>query len=388
MYSIKISRMGCNMNKKKYVLSKLIEKKDIYKDIIITSVIIAIGVNILTEGILKIFNLEKSNFLLIIIGIILSVVVISFHAYKDLKSINNNINFKGFIVYDKLNNEIINVPRYDVSYDICRYLNAAFAEEDILKKMWNEQPLIEIERNIENEDKINIESRNMIIEVLEFCILDRLSIELEDYFRRTDTNFENLEKIERDNIKKELLSNRFINLFTKDISQREVFSNSEAKFELQNGENELFELENLDTGEIYHKIQLIFPNGTELERNDNTLKINTKKYEIELKVKFNEDGVLIDKDFEEYYLNIHNYFDEDLEMRYYEYAFNIEVNVKLKLNTYFSKNKSEYYLWLENFIEDLENYLSLEKFMDEINWKTARTILQGYSNYRDNRLKK
>jgi len=34
----------------------------------------------------------------------------------------------------------------------------------------------------------------MIIEVLEFCILDRLSIELEDYFRRTDTNFENLEK--------------------------------------------------------------------------------------------------------------------------------------------------------------------------------------------------
>ena len=378
--------MGCNMNKKKYVLSKLIEKKDIYKDIIITTVIIAIGVNILTEGILKTFNLEKSNFLLIIIGIILSVVVISFHAYKDLKSINNNVNFKGFIVYDKLNNEIINVPRYYVSYDICRYLNAAFAEEDILKKMWDEQPLIEIERNIENEDKINIESRNMITEVLEFCILDRLSMELEDYFRRTNTNFENLEKIERNNIKKELLSNRFINLFTKDISQREVFSNSKARFELQNGENELFELENLETGEIYHKIQLIFPNGTELERNDNTLKINTKKYEIELKVKFNEDGVLIDKDFEEYYLNIHNYFDADLEMRYYEYAFNIEVNVKLKLNTYFSKNKWEYYLWLENFIEDLENYLSLEKFMDAINWKTARTMLQGYANYRNNEL--
>lgn len=164
------------MKKNNNILSQLINLKEIYKDIIITSVIIAIGVNILTEGILKVFDLEKYNFLLIVIGIILSLGVIIFYAYEKMKSINSSVEFKGFIIYDKLSNTILKIPRYDISGDMCRYLKGAFAENEKLKELWDTQPISRIEEDIE-ENETYIKSKDIIIELLEYCILDRLSTE-------------------------------------------------------------------------------------------------------------------------------------------------------------------------------------------------------------------
>ena len=134
----------------------MINLKEIYKDIIITSIIIAIGVNILTEGILQFFDLEKYNFLLIVIGIILSLGVIIFYAYKKMKSINSSIEFKGFIIYDKLSNTILNIPRYDISGDMCKYLKGAFAENKKLKEIWDTHPISTIEESMEDGDEIYI----------------------------------------------------------------------------------------------------------------------------------------------------------------------------------------------------------------------------------------
>lgn len=219
------------MENKNHILSQLIKQKEIYKDIIITSIIIAIGVNILTEGILKFFNLEKYSFLLVTIGIILSLGVIVFYSYKKMKSINSSIEFEGFIMYDKLSNTILNIPRYDISGDMCKYLKGAFAENEKLKEIWDTQPISRIEENIEDENEIYIESKDIVIELLEYCILDRLSTELQDYFRKPNMNFEKLEKIERKNISQDLLSNRFINIFTEEIKNRKTFYNSKNEVE-------------------------------------------------------------------------------------------------------------------------------------------------------------
>lgn len=299
-----------------------------------------------------------------------------------MKSINSSIKFKGFIIYDKLSNTILNIPRYDISGDMCRYLKGAFAENEKLKEIWDTYPIIGIEENIEDENEIYIKSKDIVIELLEYCIIDRLSTELQDYFRKPNMNFEKLEKIERKNISKDLLSNRFINIFTEEIKNREAFKDSkdEVEYNEKNG-NELFYLEIFDSGEIYNKMQLIFPKNTKIKRNDNnSLQIDTKKYLIGIEFDFDGTGVIIDDEFEKYYLDIQNYFDENLDLRYHEYGFCVKVNVKYKLNTYFSKNKWKYYLWIENFIEDLEKYISMDNFMNEINWKSVRTILQCYKN--------
>lgn len=143
----------------------------------------------------------------------------------------------------------------------------------------------------------------------------------------------------------------------------------------------MFYLEIFDSGEIYNKMQLIFPKNTKIKRKDNNnLQIDTKKYLISIEFDFDSTGVIIDDEFEKYYLNIQNYFDENIGLRYYEYGFCVKINVKYKLSTYFSKNKWKYYLWIENFIEDLQKYISMDTFMDEINWKSVRTILQCYNN--------
>lgn len=300
--------------------------------------------------------------------------MVAIYSYRKMKSIDSNVEFNGFIYYDRLNNEILEVPRYQVSSDICRYLKAAFAEDKKLEKNWDKQPISTIEENIESENEIYIESKYIIMELIEYCVLDQLSMGLDDYFRKKDMNFEKLEKIERDNIPKELLANRFINLFSKDFKTRKAFANYHE--DLRRGD-ELFGIENFETGEIYNKIQLIFPKGTKIKKDyKESLQINTKKYVIDIKFDFEGIEGLRDNIFEKYYLNVQNYCDDDLNFRYCEYGFNIDIDVRFKLKTYFSKNKWMYYLWIENFIEDLEKYLSKEKFMNEINWRTVRTMLQ------------
>lgn len=61
---------------------------------------------------------------------------------------------------------------------------------------------------------------------------------------------------------------------------------------------------------------------------------------------------------------------------YHTYGFDIEVAVKFKFTSLFSKEKEIYYAWIDSFLDELSGYIGKEDFFKRIDWDTVYTMLR------------
>lgn len=364
--------------RKHHIFSTLIENQKNSYELIMTSVLIAIGVNLLSTGIVELLGIENKACSLIVVGILISIGVIIRISTSKIKELNQTIRMDGFVIYDEENHKLIGVPEYEVSTDMVRYLDSAFAENKALEKLWNAESIGQFQvvggEPGDRATGIATHSGALFIELLEYCVIHKLSVHLSGYFNNSDKN-QRVREFQRNDIPEVLLSNRFLKLFSEDIVNREIFVCRDSSL----GDNK-------DTGTIvcaqssaggyYNRFDLTLPEKSTISRkNKNEIVIETPILTLTISCLFGGFVTNLKRGFYRYYLGI-----ASPQRAYRNYKFNVEVNVKFKKRSLFSKEKEIYYAWIDSFLDDLSGYIDKDDFFVKIDWDSVYTMLRCNSN--------
>lgn len=334
-------------------------------ELIFVAIFISLGVNLISNSFSPLIGVD--SFVTLVIGIFFCLGGVLYFIARIFSHRVQFRNYQGFIIYHKKNNEIINVPRYQYSEDMHLHLNAAFFENEALKKIWNKESLENI-YGVDADEEKGIRSLQLIRELTEYLVLQRLSIHLTDYFQDDKFKKENLREFNRNDIPDVLLKNRFLELFSKPMEDRPTFV--DETFDDEDTKKGIVEA--IYTKEaIYERFNLVLPKESIVRRiNKNNIQIETKRCTINIEVCFDGIGAMIPFSYKNYYLDLHE--SDDVV----EFQVVVEIKVYFKLLTFFSRTGWEYYQWVDSFLESLNEYISQQTFFENIGWNFAWTVIK------------
>lgn len=325
-------------------------------DLIVTTILLAFGINLIAGQLIALTVVNP--LVTVLFGIILIFSSILYFGNSLLDERIKSHKFEAFIIYKEKKNDIISVPSYEFSEKIHSYIKSAFGENPALKNIWKKEPDI-------SEPK----SAQLVLEVVQYFLLSRLSSHLTDYFDAEDFKKANLKKYERKDIPEILLSNRFLELFSRPMEERPAFI-EDYKHEDDEMLGEIVYASGLK-GAIYDKFELVLPQKSSIRKLDNNkIEIETEKLKISMVIQFEGINTLLPMMFEEYYLGIND------SNEYSVYQLDIGIHVQMKLRSLFSSVGWEYYQWIESYLDIIEEEVSKDVFFEKINWENVRVILQ------------
>jgi hypothetical protein len=190
---------------------------------------------------------------------------------------------------------------------------------------------------------------------------------------------------ERKDIPDVLLNNRFLNLFSKPIEQREAFNDSlesdevDGVFLEDDGKETLF-ISHGKNGALYHRLHLVLPIGTNVKRQEpNRIVLESNQIVINFDIVFDGYNTVLPKYFQKYYLNLDYEFvseSEDLNiLRFQVFDIGLKIDVKFKIRSLFSNTVWKYNKWLDNYLNSLTKEISMKYFFESINWEEIKTFL-------------
>ncbi len=356
-------------------LNDFFGKRKYLIEIIILSLFIALAINIISQSISEIIVLNPICYLSL--GIFICVISVSYFLNRLLSNRVMNLQFEGFFIFNKENNKIIDIYRYDFSSMLKDCLKDAFAEDKALKSIWENEPLSV------NEFFEESKSREIIQEASEYYALSKLSTHLEDYFNKDEfADDEELKEFERNELPEILLNNRFIELFSKPMDQRshfleEKYQNIDKESDIKiNDTNHKIVWANIPTEDghiIYEKFSLTLPKNSEIERiNNQKIIVKMDLINLEIKIEFLGFSTILPKGFPEYYLDIDlaNFIDNYI-------VFNVvfQFRVNFRLYSLFTTRGRNYYNWIDSYLNKMKKQIARKDFFKEIGWDTVLTLL-------------
>lgn len=333
-------------------------------EIIIIAIVIAFGISIIVSSITIIDGYDPSNG--IIFGVGVCIISLLYLICKNNTKNIQNTTINGFLIYSKKENKLINVSRYDFSESITTNLEAAFFENIAIKNIWDKEKL---GFKYENRKLIQSKSNKLLCESIEYYILEKLSVHLATYFNKKQFNHEDLYTFQRNEIPDVLLSNRFLELFSKPIEDRPCFIDDIGN----DNESNVETIAIFKNGAIYKKFDLVLPKGSKLRRNDKgDIEIITKKFNLTIDAKFEGFNQNLPPGFEKYYLGTEDFLDLE------SYQVEINIKIKFKLMYMLSIKNWQYYSWIDSFLHQLNTDICTNTYFEKISWNSISTILQCF----------
>jgi hypothetical protein len=318
-------------------------------EIIVVAILLGSGVNIISGQIKGSGSFYVTSFgVLLILG---SIFYLINHLFRS-----ENRTYEAFFIYNKEENEILPVSRYDFAESLHDYLHAAITEDPAIKKHWDREPLGE-----------GSESVKLVSEAIEYFVLSKLSTHLTDYFSDESFREKNLKVYGRKDIPDILFKNRFLELFSRPMRERVPFMDDSFD-KLENGE---IVCAYNPSGEIYEKFELVLPKESTVQRlGDYKVKIDTKKLKITITVRFEGYHASLPRGFEQYYLGIDNFSD------IIGYVVGVDFQISIGFSALLTMTGWKYHGWIDSFLEEIENDVFKDAFLDRIGWESAFTLLQ------------
>ncbi len=359
--------MGLIMTDENTAIGGVLATRKNLIEIVVLAVVLALAIELVSNGIIDIFTLPSS--ITITSGILLAIISIMYFV-RSLFGRRKRMEFyDSFFIYDGQNNQVLPVYRHDLSCSMNRYLRAAFAENPALEKQWQDEPLSGIRDSKKTQEILKPrKSIQLVREVIEYSVLEYLSTHLTDYFNSPDIQKDKLTEYRREDIPEVLLTNRFLELFSRPMDDRLAFSDGEKpRGILHRGSLVL----SSKGPYLYSRFDLVLPKRSKISRLESgAIMIKTNKVNLELNIDFRGFNTYIAADFLELYMGI------PFSSSYDEYMVEISVKVTTKAMALLSRSSWEYYQWVDSFLHLLREKSSTESFLNKINWETAVTIHQ------------
>lgn len=247
--------------------------KKLFVEIIVTSILASIGTNLITE--IEMFDRSVD----ICMGIIIIAIVIIISFKQSFGGILEIRKYTGFFVYDRTKENIVDIHRYDFSWNMSTFINAAISESEDLKMIYQKAKK---SWSIANTDECR-----MVKELLEYYLLDKLKTHTLDYFNIGNFKPERIKEISRNDIPDIVIENDFLNLFSKMREERAKFDKKEDD-ELDNLKYRIISSFS-GSGALYDEFKLILPVESKIFRNkEGKIEIKTKKFTVIFDFKLRE----------------------------------------------------------------------------------------------------
>ena len=292
---------------------------------------------------------------------------------------NRRLSLEGAILITTEGN-IVPIDRYPFSENISQYFRALFLENKALEQTWKKSskhtlfPKSVISSSNKEQIAESAAAKKLVREAVEYFVLDRLSKTLMGYFdRNPQIDEQQIITLQRNDIPSVLLSNRFLDLLSRPMEEREPFLTfKNGKDSDKPREDSQSKIVAAFTGEgaIFDNFELSLPRGSAVSRGgDHSLIIDTKRFAIRFDIEFDGWGFILPSNFDELYLNTKR---ADRAKRY---KVEIIVDVKIKWSAILSQTGWQYFRWIDRFLEVLMTEFSFAHFLDEIGWKTANSVV-------------
>lgn len=333
---------------------------DLYS-IMLTTIMLSAGVNLLVLGIGNIIG-NTSNVIYIVVGVLLIICPLIIIFVTGFKKSNRDYLISAVVTYDKNSKELIKIKDYKLMEDLCRHMKSATNEDENIKAMWEKDVLgiggiLEHPTNKEQFVKV---SRSAVIlnQLIEYLLLKKLGLVTSAYFNKPEFNKTKIIQVERSDINEFVANNVFINLFTKPTYERAAFDNEvvEKNVVYCYGKNNA----------IYDRFELLLPQKSKISRSNNTVMIKHPYFRLKITPAFTGVGEVLPRGFEERYMKCR------LGIGSYKVWMGIELRFTWRA---MFMNKEQYYGWIDEYIETLNEYASFQHFKELIQWDMMNAIL-------------
>jgi hypothetical protein len=348
------------------ITKKLLQEKKILFELILIVIIIGLSIEFLSNGLTSLFDLDKGNG--IFLGSLMLIVGFSYFLFKIIKLKTTSETIDGFIIYDNKKNKIIDVPKYEYANELSDDFNCAFTENPALKKIWDAEPISHRFPKKSNKHAVftNPKSYKLIYEATEYFILKQLSLHLSAHFNDDKHDKTRLKEFNRKDIPSILLENRFLELFSRPMEERDAFVSDTLSQDEGVGKI----VASYRDGVKYELFDLVLPiNSKILKPKGNEILIKTSRFKFKFSVNFQGMGSVTPYAFEKYYLNHKN--PRDLS----GFCIQINTTVNFTLKGYFTRKGWEYFEWIDSFMKELDEDFSEKTFWKRINWNTINSAI-------------
>jgi len=360
-YSLAAINQNSAMDEQKgEIINKFLLERTSLLEIILNAIFIGIGIEFIASSS---FNLAfkdnpKKDLNFLVIGLI--IILVAF-IYFFIRFFGNRVSqkvIKGILFVSNKNNELINCEGYRIAEDLHRFVGGACSEDKAFKK------------NFDNffAQKDRDKGFELISQAIEYFLIERLSTHLTDFYNDKRFNKEHIKEFNRNDIPAILLSNRFLELFSKPMNQRSAFYEEEHNNN-DSGGTVVYGFG--PNGEIYSRFDLVLPKNSKVTRGaDNSITIDTGRISLRFKVDCQGFGAVPPSGFMELYLGHNNHRD------YMCYEFKIVVDTEFKLGALVTRKGWEYYEWIDSFMRKVEQYASSTEYFKKINWNANLTMFK------------
>lgn len=332
--------------------------------IITTVVILTSAINFLTSYLSTIF-LNKPIFILLFGIIILFIGLIALIAIF-LKPTERIVRIQGAIAYE-INDETIKpveILSYSFNDKFCEYLHSFICENKAYAKI-----LIKRNSNISVVHEFNpdiLDHFSIINSVIEFTLLHMLELHLNSYFVKNEIDENKIVSLRRNQLSPDILKNRVIDMITKDMNEREAF----LPHPHDDGVGEIVYCVG-ENGIIFNRIKLELPPKSKLFRNDKGfIVVSNRLFDLTIMPQYIGTSTYVSPIF------MNGFFSPD--------SVTIKLHVRTKNNLFFNNQSIETYEWLDSFIDELENEISIEKLEQRLNPEVLEFIRDSLKNTNDN----
>ena len=339
----------------------------------LAAVILATGVELYTAPILG--PSSSTALVCVILGVSLTIGVLGYLLFGALRGAGIKRDISGYIFFKNKDFEPVDVDGYAFSDDATHYLKALFAENSAHAKTWS---AMAGEKNAVGRPRKPDEK--MALELYEYYFLNQLSLHLSEVFESgAGADPERISNVKREDIPDILLSNRFLETFSKDMSDRAAFVDSPPQYGVKKGSESKVIYAFGKDGALFDLFELVLPKGSAVKRHKSgTLLIETSKFVLSTKATFYGFVGTTPFGFEELYLGVPRK-EVDAKM------IQASVELEFKIGAIMAPGGWEYFDWAESFVSKFEQEFSFDAFLKEIAWRESYTTAKILSKNKSRR---
>lgn len=321
--------------------------------IVISAVSLSLGVALLANFITEFLG---ANYVLATFGVILIVASLYFIAKIINPTVNRVLRIQGGFFFEPSTLKGKGVIGYEFNNDMATYLRAIGVENKAYSRaLINNYNNYDRKRG--NYDPDNLDFYDLAASCAEFLFLKELSMHLNSYFVHEEIDKSLIMSIPRNELSKDILRNRVLELITRNHQEREAFCDDHDS----DGDSILCYAEG-ENGEVFSHLELELPFGTTLNRSsDNSLKIENSVFEIRYVVRCDATNTVIAREL--------------IQGKYgVPWLVATKLEVTVKKHTFLKSNDILLYQWLDSFLTKFDRYMSISKLHERSSLQLVKIL--------------
>jgi hypothetical protein len=347
-------------------IGKLLKSRASIVELVVVAIVLALAINLIAGSILSFLGAQKIAYALYA-GLVLVGLTLVYFGYRILSSRTASSKLEGAYVIKRESGEFIEVPLYEYSRDVGGYLQSAFAENAALKKAWDQYPISKaIEFDADSKQVLYTEPKalKLLQEASEYFLLDEFSLHLSSYFSERELDESRLVTLSRHDIPSILLSNRFLELFSTPMEDREAFAEQPDT----PGRGEV--VASWSKSGMFSRFELVLPKKSVVTRNPKGgITIETPRLVLNLNAEVSAMNTSFPRGVLEHVLG------ESEPREFSVHKATITLNARFKFGSLLSGAGWDYYRWFDSFGTEIREKFSIDDFFERRGWSFAETML-------------